>query len=97
MNKPPFTCWLKGKFKKRGKYVDDRFGDLAKNLSHVIESNPFDEDFDDYNTLEDWLEHLDMHMAPDCVHTTMVDAWSLYTSEGITAEVECISGDKNGD
>lgn len=95
MNKTSFPVWLRKKYCKGGKYVDNRFGDLAKNLYAVIKSNPFEEDFDSYDTLEEWLEHLDMHLAPKSVEATMVDAWGAYISEGLSAEVDFIKGDKN--
>lgn len=95
MTNVPFVSWLNAKFKKNGKYVDNRFGDLCKNLSSVVKSNPFEEDFEYYDNLEDWLEHLEMHVAPESAITTMVDAWSMFQSEGLDAEVDFIKGEED--
>lgn len=93
MNKPTFAEWLKTKFRKGGKYIDNRFGDLAKNIGKVMRTNPFEEDFESYDTLEDWIEHLEMHIAPESVAITMVDAWEMYMSDGSDAEVDFIKGE----
>lgn len=82
-----FPSWLKKKYKKK----NDRFGDLADGLSKIMKSNPLEEDFADYVTLEDWLEHMEMHMAPKDVVETLIDAWSVYVA-GEVSEVECIRG-----
>lgn len=95
MNKPSFPLWLRSNYRKNGKYADNRFGDLAKNLHAVMISNPFEEDFDSYDTLDDWLEHLDMHLAPDSVKITMVDAWDAYAFFGINADIDFIKGDND--
>lgn len=83
-----FPKWLLKKFKKK----DDRFGDLAKGLHAIMKSNPLEEEFEDYTTLEDWLEHMEMHMAPESVVETLIDAWSMYAT-GEISEVECIRGE----
>jgi len=91
-----FYEWLIAKYRiKKGKFEDTRFGDLAKNLEAVINKNVFDEDFDEYNTLEDWLEHLDMHLAPKIVKATLVDAWEMYSNAPSVAELDCIKGSED--
>lgn len=97
MSKPAFPEWLGLKYRKGGRYSNNRFGDLTKNLAGVIKSNPFDEDFASYDTLEDWLRHLEMHYAPGSVKATMVDAWEAYAGEGVAAEVDFIKGEENED
>jgi mRNA-degrading endonuclease YafQ of YafQ-DinJ toxin-antitoxin module len=82
-----FPSWLKKKYKKS----NDRFEDLANGLSKIIKANPLEEDFEDYITLEDWLEHMEMHMAPKDVVETLIDAWSIYVA-GEDSEVDCIRG-----
>lgn len=75
--------WLKINFLVNGEYADDRFGDLARNMISIIKTNPLEEDFDDYETLEDWLEHLEMHVAPEEVVITMREVWELYAKDQI--------------
>jgi hypothetical protein len=78
-----FPEWLKRQYRgTRTKFADNRFGDLAKNLSSVMNKNPFEESFEEYNSLTDWLEHLDTHYAPDVVRDTMSEAWDLYIKSG---------------
>lgn len=78
-----FPEWLKRTYRgTRTKFADNKFGDLAKNLSSVIKKNPFEESFEEYNSLADWLEHLDTHCAPDIVKETMSQAWELYIKSG---------------
>jgi mRNA-degrading endonuclease YafQ of YafQ-DinJ toxin-antitoxin module len=82
-----FPSWLKKKYKKS----NDRFGDLTNGLLKVMRTNPLEEEFDDYTTLEDWLEHMEMHIAPKDVVETLIDAWSIYVT-GENSEIECIRG-----
>ena len=82
-----FPEWLLVRYRKGGKYVNNRFGDLARDLMAAVASDPFGEDFQSYRTLEDWLNHLEMHVAPGSVMITMNDAWDLYASQGLGAEV----------
>jgi len=97
MSKTKFPDWLQGKFRKNGKYARTRFGDLARNLLSVMKTNPFEEDFDSYHTLEDWLDHLDMHVAPGSVKATLLEAWESYVFEGHSAEIDFIKGEKDED
>jgi hypothetical protein len=96
-NKVRFPEWLQTRYRKNGKYLKNRFGDLSKNLKGVISDNPFDENFDSYNTLEDWLDHLDMHVAPGSVKATMLEAWESYVFEGCSAEIDFIKGERDED
>jgi hypothetical protein len=59
--------------------------------------NPFEEDFDSYHTLEDWLDHLDMHVAPGSVKATLLEAWESYVFEGHSAEIDFIKGEEYED
>ena len=88
MRSMDFRKWLLKKFKKK----DDRCGDLAKGLQAIIKSNPLEEEFEDYITLEDWLEHLELHMAPESVKEALVDAWGMYVTREVS-EVDCIRKD----
>ena len=97
MSKPTFPEWLRLRYRKDGKYVDNRFGDLAKSLWNTVRTNPFEEDFNSYDTLEDWLRHLDIHFAPRSVDATMIEAWEAYVGEGAAAEIDFIRGDENED
>jgi len=93
MSKASFPAWLRSKYR----HDDNRFGDLARDVLYVIKINPFEEDFDSYHTLEDWLAHLDMHVAPDSVRSTMIDVWDMYTGDGISAELDFIKGEEYED
>lgn len=75
--------WLRSKYKKGSRYLDNRFGDLTKSMDDVMKANPMEEDFDDYQTLEDWIEHLEMHFAPKSVIITMKEAWKLYAKDEV--------------
>jgi len=95
MKKHSFHNWILLRFKRKNKYVRNRFGSLARNLYHILSANPFDENFDDYDTLEKWLEHLDLHVAPEPVIETMIDAWDMYESENVAAEIDAIRGNED--
>ena len=97
MSKPRLPEWLRQKYRKDGRYARNRFGDLARNLWAVVKTNPFEEDFNSYDTLDDWLSHLDIHCAPGSVKATMVEAWDMYSGDGIAAEVDFIKGEPNED
>lgn len=86
--------WLNKNYRlSNGGYEDSRFGDLAKNLNAVMRRNVFGEDFESYETLEDWLWHLDYHVAPETAKITMVDAWDKFLQESQGVELESIRDD----
>lgn len=88
-----FYEWLQKTFKNKKGYRDDRFGDLARNIASVVKKNPFEEDFDDYVSIEDWQEHLDMHLAPKSVKATLLEAWEIFENTGVPSEIDSIRGE----
>ena len=72
-----FIFWLDSKYR----LADTAIGDLARDLMKVIRDNPLEEDFEDYDSLEDWLYHLDIHAAPQSVVNALKAAWEKYERE----------------
>ena len=63
-----------------GGYAKDQcsIGNFARQLDSVVTENPFDEDFLEYDTLDEWKEHLQLHEAPEDYHLILEELWYEY-------------------
>ena len=65
------------------KYWDDEGpnGAFILHLHDIIIDNPLEEDFVEYDSLEEWRDHLDLHNAPGDVYEILEDLWREYERE----------------
>jgi hypothetical protein len=65
------------------KYWDDEGpnGAFILHLHDIIIDNPLEEDFVEYDSLEEWRDHLDLHDAPGDVYEILEDLWREYERE----------------
>lgn len=64
-------------------YVDEDGyrGSFARHLEGILIDNPLEENFNDYDTLKEWQEHLELHDAPEDTYLILKEIYDEYEAQ----------------